>query len=382
MRLNPNVSSSAPAHRRKPSTGSRGATEREETLAREARHERHFLPDFGSFGMAVRFILLAEIIAIIVTIGRNATFDEQAWQDLNLLSAFAILISLVSVVVLKLAAPLLRRTSTVLGSVLVVILLLFVTAVGTDGMIFALHDLGYIPERWPPWRESLIIRSLMIAFIVSVFGLRYVIAQHRADVEARAQQEARMQALQSRIRPHFLFNALNSVASLTRSNPEKGEAMLHDLADLFRVLLADARKLVPISAEREIARQYLEIEKIRLGDRLVVQWNMNANVPRSALIPALTLQPLLENSIYHGIEPRFAGGTIKIDLWAEGEMLNILISNPLPELRRDNHGRGNKIAQENTRQRLTTQFGSAASLQAYEEGGQYHVKIKMPIVLG
>jgi two-component system, LytTR family, sensor histidine kinase AlgZ len=206
------------ARSRKQRNGStRAGSERAEAAPREPKHERHFLPDFGSFGMAVRFILLAEIIAIIVTIGRNAIFDEQAWQDLNLLSAFAILISLASVVVLKLAAPLLRRTSIAIGSIVVVILLLFVTALGTDGMIFALHDLGYIPDRWPAWRESLIVRSLMIALIVSVFGLRYVTAQHRAEVEARAQQEARMQALQSRIRPHFLFNALNSVALVPRT---------------------------------------------------------------------------------------------------------------------------------------------------------------------
>ena len=351
-------------------------------MPREQTHERYFLPDFGSFGMAIRFILLAELIAIIITIGRNPVFDEQAWQDLNLLSAFAISISLFSVVILKLTAPLLRRTSVMVGSILVVMLLLFVTAVGTDGMIFALHDLGLIPERWPPWRESLIIRSLLVALIISVLGVRYFIAQHRAEIEARAQQEARMQALQSRIRPHFLFNSLNSVAGLTRTNPEKGEAILHDLADLFRVLLADARKLVPISAEREISRQYLEIEKIRLGDRLTIVWNMSPNIPRATQIPALTLQPLLENAIYHGIEPRFAGGTIKIDMWVEGELLNILVSNPLPEVRKNTHGRGNKIAQENTRQRLTTQFGAAASLQAFEEGGQYHVKIKMPIVKG
>ncbi len=343
--------------------------------------DRHFLPDFGSFGMAIRFILLAEMIAIIITIGRNAVFDEQAWQDLNLLSAFAIAISLCSVLMLKLTAPLLRRIPVVVGSILVVLLMLIVTVLGTDAMIFVLHDLGLITERWPPWRESLIVRSLMVAAIISTLGVRYFIIQHRAKIEARAQQEARMQALQSRIRPHFLFNSLNSVASLTRSNPEKGEAVLHDLADLFRVLLADARKLVPFSAEREISRQYLEIEKLRLGDRLDVVWNVS-NIPRSAQIPALTLQPLLENAIYHGIEPRFAGGTIKIDMWAEGEVLNIMISNPLPEIPKKARGKGNKIAQENTRQRLVTQFGNAASLQAFEEGGQYHVKIKMPIVRG
>jgi two-component system sensor histidine kinase AlgZ len=105
-------------------------------------------------------------------------------------------------------------------------------------------------------------------------------------------------------------------------------------------------------------------------------------MPRAAQIPALTLQPLLENAIYHGIEPRFAGGQIKIDMWAEGEILNVLISNPLPDVKKQSHSKGNKIAQDNIRQRLATQFGDRASMQSFEEGGQYHVKVKMPIVLG
>lgn len=351
-------------------------------MSREKTPIQYFLPDFGSFSIAIRFIFLAELIAIIITIGRNPVFDARAWQDFNLLSAFAITIALCSAVVLKIASPLLRRMPTTMGSVLVILFFLIVTAVGTDAIIFALYDLGMIDERWPPWRESLILRSLMIAGIIGILGIRYLILQHRAERDARSQQEARMQALQSRIRPHFLFNALNSVASLTRSNADRAEAVLHDLADLFRVLLADARKLVPISAEREISRQYLEIEKLRLGDRLQVKWNVNSNIPRAAQIPALTLQPLLENAIYHGIEPRFAGGAIRIEMWAEGDTLNIMISNPLPDVRKDAHSKGNKIAQENIRERLHTQFGNTADMQAFQEGGQYHVKVKMPIVLG
>ncbi len=350
-------------------------------MSRTSSDDRHFLPDFGSLRMAVRIVLLAELIAIIITIGRNDRFDEWAWQDLNLLLAFALALALFIVVVLKLAAPLLKRTSVVAGSALAVLLILAAAAVGTDVMIFALYDLGFIAERWPSWRESLLIRTLLIAGVISVLGLRYLILQHRAERDARSKQEARMQMLAARIRPHFLFNALNSVASLTRSDPARAEAVLHDLADLFRVLLADARKLVPVSAEREISRQYLEIEKLRLGERLQVKWNVS-NVPRSAMIPALTLQPLLENAIYHGIEPRFAGGTIKIEMWTEGDNLNILISNPLPEIQHHAHSKGNKIAQENIRQRLHAQFGEAASMQTMQEGGQYHVKIRMPVVLG
>jgi two-component system sensor histidine kinase AlgZ len=337
------------------------------------------IPNFASFGTAIRIIFIAELIALIITVGRNQIFDEQAWTDFNLLSAFALTISFGSIVALTLASPLLKRLSAGAGVIIAFLLMLLVTVIGIEFIIFALFDLGLINERWPEWRVSLVARSLIIVALISLPALRYLYLAYRLESDEKTKQEAQMQALQSRIRPHFLFNSLNSVASLTRSDPEKAEAVLHDIADLFRVLLADARKLVPISAEREISRQYLEVEKIRLGDRLKVKWNVS-NVPRSALIPALILQPLLENAIYHGIEPRFAGGTLTIDLWTEGKILNAMISNPLPENPGVSHGKGNKIAQDNIRQRLQTQFGNNASMQSFQEGGQYHVKLKMPIV--
>ncbi|MFQ5993622.1 MAG: sensor histidine kinase [Acidiferrobacterales bacterium] len=350
-------------------------------VAKAPAQDRNFLPDFGSFGIALRLVLLAELIAIIITLGRHLGFDDSFWQELYMLSAFALFVSFCVFVALKLSSPLIRRMSALTAAPIVFVLLLCATAFATELVIFAAFDFGLISERWPPWRESLLIRSLIIAALIGIPGLRYLFLQHRAETDAKAQQEAKLQALQSRIRPHFLFNSLNSVASLTRSDPPKAESVLQDLADLFRVLLADARKLVPISAEREISRQYLEIEKMRLGDRLKVKWHVS-NVPRYAMIPALTLQPLLENAIYHGIEPRFAGGTVRVELWAEGETLNVLISNPLPDVRNASHGQGNKIAQDNIRQRLSTQFGDSATMQAFEQGGQYHVKLAMPIVRG
>ncbi len=343
--------------------------------------ERGFLPDFGSFGMVFRLILLAELIAVIIAIGRNPALDANAWEDLRMLSAFALVVSLCVTVALKLCAPLIRRLPPLLGAAAIFALLLCTTALGTELMIFGMYRLGLVAERWPAWHDSLVLRSLIIAALIGIPGLRYLFLQYRAEADAKAQQEAKLQALQSRIRPHFLFNSLNSVASLTRSDPKKAESVLQDLADLFRVLLADARKLVPISAEREISRQYLEIEKMRLGDRLRVSWHVN-NVPRYAMIPALTLQPLLENAIYHGIEPRFAGGTVRIELWSEDDTLNVLISNPLPDVPGTGPGQGNKIAQDNIRQRLATQFGDGATMQTFEQGGQYHVKLSMPIVRG
>lgn len=338
-----------------------------------------FLPNLGSVGVALRIIVISLLIALVITIGRNSIFNEDAWQDLNLLVAFALGIAFSAIVVLGLISPIIKRMSPVGGSLTIFLVLLLAAAVGSELIIYALYDLGLIQDRWPEWRASLTIRSLLITAVIGVPALRYLALSYRVDADAQAQQEAKMQALQSRIRPHFLFNSLNSVASLTRSDPERAEAVLHDIADLFRVLLADARKLVPISAEREISRQYLEVEKIRLGDRLKVKWNVD-NIPRNALIPALIMQPLLENSIYHGIEPRFAGGTVRIDLWTEGESLSIMISNPLPEVAQKSQSKGNQIAQDNIRQRLKTQFGNAASMHSFEEGGQYHVKIKIPII--
>jgi two-component system sensor histidine kinase AlgZ len=346
-----------------------------------ASNGQHFLPDFGSLSVAIRIILLSIIIAVIITISRNDVFNEGAWQDLNLLTGFAMILSVFSVLVLKLFSPVIRRMTVVGGSLLVFLLTLLVIIVGTELMVFALYDFRLTTDRWPAWHTSLLIRSVLIGSIISILGLRYLLVAHRAEMESRAEQEARLQALQSRIRPHFLFNSMNSIASLTRSDPARAETALQDLADLFRVLLADARKLVPISAEREISRQYLEIEKLRLGDRLKVAWNVS-NVPRSALIPALTLQPLLENAIYHGIEPRFQGGTLRIELWGEDETLNAMISNPLPDVPKHAHGKGNKMAMENIRLRLSSHFGNAASMQSFQEGGQYHVKLRMPIVRG
>lgn len=340
-----------------------------------------FLPNVGSGAVAIRVLFAAIVVAVVLALGRNASLESATWQDFGVLSLFSLGIGLVAAVLLAVFARGIRRMSLTAGSVSVFILLLAAVALGMEGVFYGLYEFGFMPTRWPENHASLLTRALAIGAIVAAFGLRYLVLAHRAEIDAKAEQEARMQALQSRIRPHFLFNSMNSIASLTRSDPARAEAALQDLADLFRVLLADARKLVPISAEREISRQYLEIEKLRLGDRLKIVWSVN-NIPRNALVPALTLQPLLENAIYHGIEPRFGGGTVKIELWTEGETLFFMISNPLPEVPKHAHGKGNKIALDNIRQRLSTHFGANASMQHFDDGAQYHVKIKMPILKG
>ncbi|WP_298135452.1 sensor histidine kinase [Acidiferrobacter sp.] len=340
----------------------------------------YFLPDFGSLAIAAKVLFMAEVIAVIFTIASSDSLGPAALRRFVFLSAYTLIVALVSLGLLRVVHRGLRQLSAIVGSLVVIALILVAVVMVIEGLISGLYGFGVIATRTPVWQLTLVIHSVLISIVVMPLVLRYLFVSHKAQIDAKLEQEARMQALQSRIRPHFLFNSMNSIASLTRSDPPRAEAALQDLADLFRVLLADARKLVPISAEQEISRQYLEIEKLRLGDRLSVHWTVS-NVPRNALIPALTLQPLLENAIYHGIEPRFGGGTVKVELWADqSDTLNVLISNPIPEVRKHAHGRGNKIAMDNIRQRLVTHFLDAASLQAFEEGDQYHVRIKMPII--
>ncbi|MFZ0488524.1 MAG: sensor histidine kinase, partial [Arenicellales bacterium] len=140
--------------------------------------------------------------------------------------------------------------------------------------------------------------------------------------------------------------------------------------------------MVPITAEGELARQYLDIEKLRLGDRLQVKWSAS-NVPRNALIPSLTLQPLIENAVYHGVEPSFAGGIVDIRMWSEDDRLSVLITNPIPEITNQaQHRKGNRIAMNNVRERLDSHFHGKASLQNYEKLGSYYVMITMPVVRG
>ncbi|MHB1514886.1 MAG: sensor histidine kinase [Acidiferrobacteraceae bacterium] len=343
---------------------------------------RTVLSGLGSAHAAWWILLFAEIMAVFLAVARNPVFGAPLWRDLSALSILWLVIALFSIAGLRLLArPLRQLNQRAVVAILFVLLMLIIAGVA-EGLMALLYRLGSIHHRWSEWHLSLLIRSLMAGALIGGLGLRYLVVAQRFEEGAKREQELRMQALQSRIRPHFLFNSMNSIASLTRTDPPRAEAALQDLADLFRVLLADARKLVPMSAEREISRQYLEIEKLRLGDRLKVSWNVS-NVPRNALIPALTLQPLLENAIYHGIEPRFGGGTVRIDLWTESEQrLNVLISNPLPDAPTRAHGKGNRIALDNIRQRLETYFGSEATLQTFEEGGHYHVKVKMPIMRG
>jgi two-component system sensor histidine kinase AlgZ len=198
----------------------------------------------------------------------------------------------------------------------------------------------------------------------------------RARALSPAITEARLQALQARIRPHFLFNSITAVLSLMRSQPRRAEAALEDLADLFRVLMRDNRDLAPLADEVELCRQYLELEQLRLGDRLEIDWNVKS-MPGDALVPPLVLQPLLENAVYHGIEPLTERGLLSINIFLSRGEVHAILRNPYVATGA-RHQVGNNMALDNIRERLALHFDAEASLESKITRDSWEVHIRMP----
>jgi two-component system sensor histidine kinase AlgZ len=210
--------------------------------------------------------------------------------------------------------------------------------------------------------------AIVVALLLVYFDLR-------GRALSPALSEARLQALQARIRPHFLFNSINAVLSLIRTDPKRAETALEDMAELFRVLMADNRELTPLAREIELCRQYLSLEQLRLGDRLRVEWYVD-KMPADALIPPLVLQPLVENAVYHGVEPSAEPGVIDINAYKSREEVHLVLRNPY---RKDgNHHSGNKMALANIRERLSLHFDAEAGLRTTVTDTTYQVHIVLP----
>lgn len=220
------------------------------------------------------------------------------------------------------------------------------------------------------------LRSTLVTGLVAGVVLHYLYLEQawRRQVEAEAQ--ARLLALQARIRPHFLFNSLNTIASLLRLAPQQAETVLEDLADLFRAALNEAPTRT-LEAEFDLVRRYLAIEQLRLGERLHVQWDI-VDLPLQAQIPSLSLQPLVENAVYHGIQPRPEGGTIQIQgrRLASG-LLQLRLQNPLPQhphQERAGHGLGLGV----TRERWLRYFGHQCRCETRQAGGAFELYLEFP----
>jgi two-component system sensor histidine kinase AlgZ len=318
------------------------------------------LPDFCNLGVNLRVLVGVAVMSLGAAAVKGSSYGA-TWQELLDISAVVQPVLLASLLLLCLGRRVLRRLSYGWSLLAVAGVVVGVT---TAAHFFARQlggDVGPLPRYW------------LLALFPTVALLAYFDLHSRALSPALS--EARLQALQARIRPHFLFNAINAVLSVIRSDPKRAEHALMDLAELFRVLMADNRRLIPLAAEVDLCRQYLGLEQLRLGDRLRVVWHTD-KMPAQALVPPLVLQPLLENAVYHGIEPSAEPGEITIDLYRSGHEVHLVLRNPYPP--DGSHHAGNKMALANIRERLALHFDAEASLQTLAREGFYQVHIILP----
>lgn len=312
-------------------------------------------------------VLFGELLVVVLLFA-----GELSWMRLALLSLFVQWVALLSAAALCLCRPLLLRLRLVPGALAAFALALLVTfAVGlTADRVIAGTVLG-APVEWMP-----IIRQLVIASVIAALALRYFYVQQQLRLQEQAELRARIQALQSRIRPHFLFNSMNIIASLIETDPATAESVVEDLSELFRASLNEAGNQVPLEDELALCERYVRIEALRLGERLHLDWQVEP-VPGGVRIPLLTLQPLVENAIYHGIQPLPEGGTIGVRVWFQGGRANVEISNPVPDA--VVQSQGNRMALENIRTRLAVLYGSRAELHSEVRGGRYAALLRFPV---
>ena len=338
-----------------------------ETFSIKQKQAINSLPDFRNFGVILRILLGINLLALIVALIQSPQLA--AWLQIYVnISAWVQPALLLGLILLALFSPLLNNLPVWTGRGIVV----FIAILSSSLIILLWNWVGLETD------SNSIIRVAILAAFAAAVMLYYFAARARAGSPALA--EARIQALTARIRPHFLFNSLNAVLSLVRTEPRRAEMALEELADLFRVLMRDHRDMLPIAEELLLCRQYLNLEKIRLQERLRVEWDV-ADLPPALKVPPLFLQPLLENAVYHGIEPSEESGTIRIQFRKKGHELHIRLTNPCPN--NDQGREGQHMALDNIRERLNLCYDLEAQLETKEitlETGQkeYHVHITLP----
>ncbi len=337
--------------------------------------EELFLPSFCGMRVVFVVVVIAQLCAIVLSLAPMNVTAEGRWYNLAMISLFSQWVALSCSGVLCLARPYLGRfTNREVGLISYSLILLVIVVVSELAYWMIYHP---DPFGGASAHALFLFRNLLIGGIIAGLVLRYFYVQQQWRARVKTESQSRLQALQSRIRPHFLFNSMNTIASLTRSDPRQAEIAVENLADLFRVSLGDARASYSLKEEIELCRRYLEIEALRLGERLRLDWRLET-LPMDAQVPPLLLQPLLENAVYHGIEGMTGGGTIAIHGERNGRYLMIKIQNPIPSNASPSHQKGNRLAMENIRERLRAVYEKQGKLVIENNDVQYIVSIHFP----
>jgi two-component system sensor histidine kinase AlgZ len=341
------------------------------------------LPDLCSPVAVTGVVIACGLLAVVLSLARAPDWPA-FYAHLPRAAVLLLWMGLASAALLCRLRPWLTRHAVLEGSVLAFLVVLGVVVGVSEAAFWLGRALGAGQDTGGNWfpteRGAFLIRNVTIAALLMGPVLRYFHLHMEHQRNVRREADARLAALQARICPHFLFNSMNTIAALTRENPAAAEQAVEDLADLFRASLAEGAQLIPLGEEIGIARVYERIERHRLGDRLHVDWQVDG-LPRGARMPGLTLQPLLENAIYHGIEPATEPGQIAVRGRVAGDRIEIEVSNPLP---RDGDGPrrgGHRLALDNIRERLALAYGDRAGLTTRHEGGQFTATLHFPTLL-
>lgn len=332
------------------------------------------LPDLCEPRALFSAMVMTEL-AVIIALGGASFAHHTAFASIGVVSLFAQLVAFWSAASVCALRRLIASRPLWLGSLASLAVIVGI-ACGASWALVVLDrvlGLGYSGEQA---LARLVTINSIIALVLGSVTLRYlyVQARWREDLEARAR--AQISAMQARIRPHFLFNSLNTIASLIRQQPKVAERTLEDLSELFRGILKDGDRLSTVGEERRLCEQYLSVEAQRLGDRLHVEWSID-DLPTDYPLPPITLQPLLENSVLHGISRRIDGGTIRVVATEETDAWILTIGNP-PGDGRKSGGKGAGIALRNVARRLRYFLGDRADLETRASDAEFIVQLRLP----
>jgi len=329
-----------------------------------------FIPDLCATKPVLIMFIVAELLVVVFVLG-DSDLPEFAWGNLAMASLFVQWIVLLCAALLCAARQLLAQLSVAGGVLLSFVIILLVTLGSSLVAMTILNPSAYTQlDQW--W----VLRNQMMAAVVGGIALRYFYLQQQLRAREQAELQARIESLRARIRPHFLFNTMNSIASLIGSRPEQAEQVVEDLSELFRASLVESSRQTTVADELHLCRLYLRIEQLRLGERLQVDWQLDEDLLDSAM-PSLILQPLVENAVYHGIAQIPEGGRVCIRLSCAGNSIVVGVENPVPASPAAVTN-GHHMALDNIRQRLRALYDDEAALIVTPGADVHAVELRMP----
>ncbi len=317
------------------------------------------LPDFCNQDVLLNSMIMAEIIAIMLTVVQPIGLFEKI-QYLTVASMVIQWILVINLFVLCKTQKYLAQLSVPVFYVTTFFLLQFVTFIvsSSSNVLIDYLDLGFMFEN--NWQQAFVLQNLLISSLLSIMLIRYAYLNTRWRNQVIAQTQSKIDSLQARIRPHFLFNSLNTIAALIHINPQKADDAILGLADIFRTSIGN-QTMVTLKDEIETVKKYLALEKLRLNERLQVNWHI-VNKHLNVTVPALILQPLVENAVYHGIEQLETGGEITISMNIQNSHLVIVVENPINLFGQSTRA-GNNTALVNIKERLKLIYPNSPSFE-------------------